>query len=565
MSFHTIANTHMPRANVNNDSIPPNKRLANALQQLSTQERRIMWVFAVVFEGINQSNMKSLLSLLDWKNEQGKKLSGMMEKTLREKLLRKKLLVKIQGKLACAIELTEVLAREACREGVFGAIVIAASTVVPCQRQDYYFRYSFYRDRASLRGIREALYFGDQQRFTELARLPSGRRHEVYAVNTACIAALAELCMQPFDADWFATVPATMQYLILSHIARGPTHFSVYRYLCARWDQRQLSQPDLRRLLLVWRIHNGVLAQFEEIMPTDKHWQNDVLRGSYLCLQGDYTGAIPVFENAQKGLRKFYGKNTLVLGGMPGIWFLLGLLIEPKHHKHLLTKQGNAVCKADDTNVDINQLLSVFKELLDGLKTNSDLHTFYKENCYSHTEESLLLYSFICHWLDERPELDLLTALANAAVNAQARGDAWFLYQSLTLLQHYVVDGDQGKLFADKIEGKNAIAIKEMLKKDLSQSDIESILGLFKPQAPWERALNALENIHENSGPSAPHDEQTTRLVWFIDNSYGQYSLQAKEQKLGKQGRWSKGRVVSLKRLHEESNTLNCLSEQVTD
>ncbi len=63
-------------------------------------------------------------------------------------------------------------------------------------------------------------------------------------------------------------------------------------------------------------------------------------------------------------------------------------------------------------------------------------------------------------------------------------------------------------------------------------------------QAAWERTLNALERL--SGGPAAAGSKAVQpgarRMVWFVD--FEQQTIQPKEQKLGKRGKWSPGRKV---------------------
>ena len=82
----TTSSLSAPKTNApNTQKSPPNKQVA-ALASLNADEIRILSVFAVVYEGINQTTMQQLLNLLGWRNAVGKKLSQIMEKALRAAL-----------------------------------------------------------------------------------------------------------------------------------------------------------------------------------------------------------------------------------------------------------------------------------------------------------------------------------------------------------------------------------------------------------------------------------------------------------------------------------------------
>lgn len=562
MSLHNTATANLSHSKGNNDKDPISKQQRSALRQLTQDERRIMWVFSVIYEAVTQTNMQKILSSLNWKNAQEKKLSVMMEKTLREKLLKKKLLVKVQGKLACSQEAAEILAREALQQGVFKHITQAALMVLPHQNTRYSY-YSSNADRNALRSIREALYLGDEKHFAEAIIPAYLRRYRSSHSDQSYIADVAALCLRSFDADWFASVPETIQSQILGAISISTTDSVIYRYLCTRWDQNTLVNPDIRRLFAHWRLHNGIVEQLETLLPNDNHYQNTLLHAYSLSLQGQFLEAIPIFESAQKGLRKHQGKRSLVLKGLPGLCFLLALLVNRRQYQALLDKQIKAACKQRDENEDLGRLLHVFQHIIEGRQQAHSTHDLYEESLYQ-TKEYLLLYSYVCHWLGEPIEPSLLKELASGLLVAKAQGNAWLVHQSTLLLRHYLLGKNNRvkpsvkKWFTDK----HGTAIQTLLEQGTEHSAIASIMDLFKPQAPWERALTALQSMQPNSNESAQQDNHNIRLAWFIDNAYGEYSLQPKEQKLSQQGRWTKGRAVSLKRLRDNIDEFNFLTEQ---
>jgi SNF2 family DNA or RNA helicase len=101
------------------------------------------------------------------------------------------------------------------------------------------------------------------------------------------------------------------------------------------------------------------------------------------------------------------------------------------------------------------------------------------------------------------------------------------------------------------------------------QSDLasESILidfsNLIEIKSQWDLALDKLIALNPNAEKNAAQNIQKTikpvRLIWEFEKSYG-HTLTAREQKFNKSG-WSKGRVVSLKRLKEETALFDYLSE----
>ncbi len=77
----------------------------------------------------------------------------------------------------------------------------------------------------------------------------------------------------------------------------------------------------------------------------------------------------------------------------------------------------------------------------------------------------------------------------------------------------------------------------------------------------WQKTLLALQGLADGAAGSATTGGQ--RLVWFLGphSDPARVTLEPRLQKKGKNGRWSKGRVVALKTLFEKSDSMEGLSD----
>ena len=84
----------------------------------------------------------------------------------------------------------------------------------------------------------------------------------------------------------------------------------------------------------------------------------------------------------------------------------------------------------------------------------------------------------------------------------------------------------------------------------------------------WEMSLQTLEGLipkpkAEKKAAVAPTVKQS-RLIWQVTpyGDRGEVFVAPLEQRLGKSGKWSAGRAVSLKRLHGKADEMNFLTDQ---
>ncbi|TBV11258.1 DEAD/DEAH box helicase [Stutzerimonas kirkiae] len=95
-----------------------------------------------------------------------------------------------------------------------------------------------------------------------------------------------------------------------------------------------------------------------------------------------------------------------------------------------------------------------------------------------------------------------------------------------------------------------------------AQHGLQPLVDLYQRQEAWQHALNALARIKSAPPATTASAAKKARLVWLLNlDSYYQ-QLEPREQRLGTKGQWSKGKAVALKRLREESDSLDFLVEQ---
>ncbi len=92
------------------------------------------------------------------------------------------------------------------------------------------------------------------------------------------------------------------------------------------------------------------------------------------------------------------------------------------------------------------------------------------------------------------------------------------------------------------------------------------LLRLFKGDDEWRRGLRALEELAENDAETAEYARK--RLAWLIGfpphpaDSFIPFDLHPIEQTMQKDGSWSKGRNIALRRIFQRSDDLSFATEQ---
>ena len=112
-------------------------------------------------------------------------------------------------------------------------------------------------------------------------------------------------------------------------------------------------------------------------------------------------------------------------------------------------------------------------------------------------------------------------------------------------------------------ESANPRDIASAMHEELGTTTLAS---LVRPMAEWEHALQRIEQLaHETRGKAGKRKRAPVaakrRLAWvFETDDYGELAIRPREQRGFKNGKWSKGRVVSLKRLREQAGKMDFLT-----
>lgn len=88
---------------------------------------------------------------------------------------------------------------------------------------------------------------------------------------------------------------------------------------------------------------------------------------------------------------------------------------------------------------------------------------------------------------------------------------------------------------------------------------LKPLINARAHEEPWQRALLALGAINS---PSTPVQTNPQRIVWHLKIYGGSVDLCPLEQKCSAKGLWSKGRPIALRRLHNEPDAFDSLTEQ---
>ncbi len=521
-----------------------NDKLLARFNELSGDEQALMLALSVVYAPISHNQLQELLKKIpDFKL----KSVRLNDKALWETFQKTQLIRSTANGWLCHPELSERLIKLAVAEPWFKslcALLIA----------DRYFYYppNIYIWHV-VKQIRIFLYQDNAMALSaNIERFGEEYRSEFYNV-------FQKLFFEAFDAQWFESLSEQIRFIILKGYL---THCSLelidcnaqYQLLERYFGANKPSQADRIHLLIDQRLQRGNLKDAEAWLTGDMSANGLMLHGTLHFFENRYELAVEFYNLALKAHRKATNKRGNTLMGLHGFFFSLALwqtrsgvnLKLLRQHVANVLKSSNVNDSFHVSNLQLVEALNIYqnKSRLEQSKELNAVRDFANLG-YLRLFQALLLY-----WLGElnvqtqaRQNAKFLDELEKFCLQAQKLGYGWFAAVSSVLL----------------VRISPARKAPQKVAEQYSTSLFLGILDLLPQVAAWERALEALSQLKNESYIQEIHE---LRIIWALTITNFGFELEPREQRLGKNGSWSKGRPIALKRLYHDLAEFSYLSDQ---
>ncbi len=175
-----------------------------------------------------------------------------------------------------------------------------------------------------------------------------------------------------------------------------------------------------------------------------------------------------------------------------------------------------------------------------------------------------MLQGLECCWLGQfrqYTEAAVCRALADYMERVRVAGFDWALAECLSILGQPELKMAEGRT-------RPAAACRDEAAALHARLGTRSLSALLAPMAEWEYPLKALEELafETRSKPAAARKRgpstRRRRLAWTIHEDFGEVSARPREQQEYRNGTWSAGKPVSMKRLATSAATMDFLLDQ---
>ena len=528
------------------------KALAQKYEDLSSFEKHLLQLCSVMYETRNRTTIlkcckKAGLPFPEGPFTQAKHLTPYVKRLQDRDFL--------DEKFNCRSDFVELATRRAIHDGHYDIMVKVVLQEMPSTKKSYGYRGAETRDCPLLmRDFRIGIY----THHMEMIRV----NYQAIMESRSCGTLIPEnpflqVCNDPFDAKWFMGLNAKIRMQALNVIL--PHHMENQEpdeeaLTCALQQDFLKSIPKADKdgfcsLLATRLILGGRLGEARDIIGMiDNSGYTAGFRGWILFVKGKNKEAIESYEADLKTYRKMVHSRSEYFRGMAGIFFVLALL--KTRDATLLPKIARIIKKAKSYSYRFSFMLPVY-DALDRVceiqKGNVDLAKGRSDAGLTGDGGIAEFFSvFASYWLNNKISSEEAKALQFVSSIAEWAGWKWLSMECA--------------VFLSRVSKKSATDHDDFVKKIQNETGMVSILSMVPHEELWQKSLRALMGTGKPLS-QAGTEQGAARLAWLFNFFHGDIFLQPLEQKLGKTGRWSKGRNVALKRLLHATN-LDYITDQ---
>lgn len=440
-------------------------------------------------------------------------------------------------------------------------IIMAAEQVVPVVNS-----YSWQNKEADrARVIRDLFYLkqtGQLEEALSFHKNPQIIDHDKNKI-------LLEILFLPFDLETFLQLPKPVQYQAFATLLRCfqiegqscayPIEL-LARVCAANVDKTDPNYNiDCHHLLAEQYLYQLRFDDFLRVHdPQDMSSYGLQLQATHCFLTGNNALAIDYFEQAIAAKNKLTKRKKQYLNELLGYFYKLALIVQANQDDVSLFTTALQQVEYEENDRKVNSdfyyvgqgivkpimCLSTGAQYAINIEYNSvdDEQDFFAHQlCYFN-------YFLAQLWCNQSKD----PAMASLALK----------YQAHFMQLDYPLFAELCAQMADSFDPAT-IAQSQSSAQSVHTSHLVDITQLIVTKSQWELALDKLIALNPNAETTASSTseiaDKPVRLIWEFDDTFG-HSLTAQEQKLNKAG-WSKGRVVSLKRLKEQTHTFDYLTD----
>ncbi len=526
------------------------QKLIASYQSLPELDRLIVQLFSVVYTPITRTLCLDCLIQADlWGDKpwQAATLKPYLDRLLVGGLLipHAKNMIQINPAIA------EIATRDLVKTGKLTTIAQVVAEKLPVTKHRYHHQREFANRGEFMREVRLGLYLNDLTFINEqFAAYYNGYSRQSEIISPAQL--WQQVCNNPFNPDWFATLDPQLAETIWFHIFDyslehlTPADAALIALETAANHQTPPLTEQSQILLIEQLLLRGKVSAAKQILDNfPANWRDKValLWGWWYFLQGEDGLAIVEYETALKVIKKGTGKRKVYLMTAGGLFYIFALLRRGEGADlRLALEYVRIAIQAKSWLSNTYSVLENIIELQLGQANRREI-ILRCTPIKTHHSLEILIRALCIHWVDKSTSNKQLPQILEQFYSkANESGYQWLAMEAAAILSHI-----------NPTEKFQSFYQKETTKRQ-QEIGVASIAKLIQPKEPWEISLTALTNLQGKAVDATTIERvgNSQRLAWMII-MYGKSSwmLQPREQGINAKGEWGKGRNIALKRLRD--------------
>jgi len=513
--------------------MPSVNDLLASYDKLNPFEQSVLQVLSIIYEPAHTTLIVSCLRKLELKGPRGNRPTTASINHYISKMQSGGLLSDTRQ---CHLDIVEIISRKAVAEGTFNHFATVIRKEAPVT---YYYGKWTTRCWRAMREMRIGIYCQDFEIIDQAIDFLDSQCRDILTPAPPAV----QVVTGPFDREWFRELPPSFQFFLLNHILnhaqRQLVSFpEVLSYLEDEAEFNHLSEDErlpFRRLLLNHYLLQGNLRAADTILEHHKElFLATGARGTAAFLKGDFGGAQQLFQEDRQNLMKISGTDSVAFFGIHGLFYILSEIRQSERADlHRVSGQITIALSLFE-NSDETEAYKQLAALVDSLSNQRDSseRILLPEEPGLHSL-TLLFAGLTQFWLNASLEQDLEREVHNFYNRARAHDYHFFSITLADLLSHVLAEPEEYQQTAAELS---------------AATGVKPFLDTIESEETWKRSLQALINISTTT--IQEQVDRDVRLVWLVEYRSDNFSARPREQRRAENGQWSKGRPVSLARLH---------------
>lgn len=524
--------------------MPTDTTALEQLRKLLPFEQSLLQFLSIVYEPAHTTLVVNCLRKLEFRTPRGNRPTAA---NINHSFAKFEQLGLVNKDRQCVVEIVEVLSKEAVAAGVFADYARVISAEAPVS---YYYGKWSTRCWRAIREMRIGIYTQNFDLIDEAAEFLRSQCREMIAE----IPPTVQVTAHPFAIDWFRGLPSSFQFYLLNNVLQHCQERlegvpEILDYLENQQEFNQLGTDEIlpfRRLLYQQLLYQGEFRRLEELLAAHpQSFYGTGAEGTVLFLQGRKEEATAAYQKDLAVLADLTGVERVAFVGPAGLFHILALLDGAGKQRYgAIADQISTTLTLFRTAPENHAYDFLGKVISSHLHTAAALDTTIVLPEDDRISALTVYFAGLCQfWLNSAVDSELESLIVSCCDASRQNG-----YRLFT------------GLFAEllvKLQPGNE-AYHRLYAATQADLGLCPLLALMQPEEPWKRSLEAL--IHATaSEPDEPQHQ--VRLIWQLEVVANSVNLGPREQKLLASGEWSKGRPISLSRLHQ-SKKLTYLTPQ---